>query len=77
MRLSVATNWDPKLIEPLSKLGTVEEIFGVLPTTAVGSGRPGSSLPKVSAEQAEEYIALTHSRGIEFDYLLKDRKSVV
>jgi len=70
MRLLVATNWDPNLIEPLSKLRTVDQIFGVLPTTAVGSGRPGSSLPKMTPEQAENYIKLAHSKGIEFDYLL-------
>jgi collagenase-like PrtC family protease len=36
----------------------------------VGSGRPGISLPKMTSEQAEEYIGLAHSKGLKFDYLL-------
>ena len=70
MRLLVATNWDSALIEPLSNLGAVDQIFGVLPTTMVGSGRPGGFLPKITPEQAEEYIKLAHSKGLKFDYLL-------
>jgi Collagenase and related proteases len=70
MRLLVATNWDPGLIEPLSKLGAVDQIFGVMPTTTVGSGRPGSSLPKMTPEEAEEDITLVHANGLKFDYLL-------
>jgi collagenase-like PrtC family protease len=70
MRLLVASNWDPALIEPLSKLGTVNQIFGVLPATTVGSGRPGSTISKMTPEQAEEYVRLAHSRGLKFDYLL-------
>lgn len=70
MRLLVASNWDPALVEPLSKLGTVNEVFGVLPATTVGSGRPGSTVSKMTPEQAEEYIRLAHSGGLKFDYLL-------
>ena len=70
MRLLVATNWDPDLIEPLSKLGTVDQIFGVLPTTMVGSGRPGSSISRMTLEQAEEYIRSAHAKSLKYDYLL-------
>ena len=50
MRLLVATNCDPELIEPLSELEAMDQIFGVLPSTMVGSGRPGNTLPKVDVK---------------------------
>jgi len=48
----------------------VEEIFGAMPMTVVGGGKPGSSIPRVTPEQVEEYIRLAHSKGLKFDYLL-------
>lgn len=50
MRLLVTTNCDPELIEPLSELEAVGQIFGVLPSTMVGSGRPGNTLLKVDVK---------------------------
>ncbi len=70
MRLLAPTNWDEALIAPLSKMGADIQIYGVLPTTMVGSGGSGPNIPKMTREQAEEYIKVAHSAGLTFDYLL-------
>ncbi len=70
MRLLAPTNWDEDLIAPLSKMGPDIQIYGVLPTTMVGSGGSGSYIPEMTRERAEDYIKLAHSAGLTFDYLL-------
>ena len=70
MRLLAPTNWDEGLIAPLSKMGADIQIYGVLPTSMIGSGGAGPDIPKMTRKQAEEYIKLVHSRGLTFDYLL-------
>jgi len=70
MRLLAPTNWDEDLIAPLSKMGAKIQIYGVLPTSMTGSGGSGPDIPKMTKEQAEDYIKLAHSVGLNFDYLL-------
>ena len=70
MRLLAPTNWDEDLIAPLSKIGADIQIYGVLPSTMVGSGGSGSYIPEMTRERAEDYIKLAHSAGLTFDYLL-------
>jgi len=70
MRLLAPTNWDEGLIAPLSKMGPDIQIYGVLPTTMVGSGGSGSYIPEMTKERAQDYIKLAHSAGLAFDYLL-------
>jgi len=70
MRLLAPTNWDKSLIAPLSQMGADIQIYGVLPTTMIGSGGAGPDIPKMTRKQAEEYIKLAHSAGLTFDYLL-------
>ena len=70
MQLLVPTNWDPALILPLSKLDADVQLYGVLPSTTVGSGGSGPENVGMLASQAEEYIAQAHSAGLKFDYLL-------
>ncbi len=42
MKLLVPTNWDPDLILPLSRLEGEVQIYGVLPTSMIGSGGRGA-----------------------------------
>ena len=70
MHLLVPTNWDTELIAPLSQLRADIQIYGVLPTSLLGSGGSGPNIPQMTIEQAEEYIKLAHSAGLTFNYLL-------
>ncbi len=70
MRLLVPTNWDPELILPLSKLEADVQIYGVLPTSMIGSGGTGPDNVRMLANQVEEYIEQAHLAGLKFDYLL-------
>ena len=46
------------------------QIYGVLPTSMLGSGGSGPDIPQMTPGQAEEYIKLAHSAGLTFNYLL-------
>ena len=70
MQLLVPTNWDPDLILPLGRLKADVQIYGVLPTSMIGSGGRGADNVHMVEEQAEEYIRQAHSAGLKFDYLL-------
>jgi collagenase-like PrtC family protease len=70
MHLLVPTNWDANLITPLSQIKADIQIFGVLPTSILGSGMLGPDIDRMTTEQAEEYIKLAHSAGLTFNYLL-------
>ena len=70
MKLLVPTNWDPALILPLSKLEADVQLYGVLPTSMIGSGGRGADNVHMAADQAEEYIERVHSAGLKFDYIL-------
>jgi collagenase-like PrtC family protease len=70
MQLLVPTNWDPDLISPLSKLEADVQIYGVLPTSMIGSGGSGPDNVRMAGNQAEQYIEQAHSAGLKFDYIL-------
>jgi collagenase-like PrtC family protease len=70
MRLFVPANWDRNLIPHLSRIEADIEVYGVLPTSAMGSGGSGPNIPQMTLEQAEEFIRLAHSAGLPFNYLL-------
>jgi len=70
MKLLVPTNWDPDLILPLSRLEAEVQIYGVLPTSMIGSGGRGADNVHMAENQAEEYIERAHSAGLKFDYIL-------
>ena len=70
MQLLVPTNWDPALILPLSRLEADVQLYGVLPTSMIGSGGRGADNVHMVADQAEEYIERAHSAGLKFDYIL-------
>ncbi|MFX0099054.1 MAG: U32 family peptidase [Candidatus Hodarchaeota archaeon] len=69
MKLTVATNWDPKLIEELSKY-PVYDVYGVSQKSIVGGGRPSFLLPEVSDEEIADYIKMVHDKKMKFSYLL-------
>ena len=70
MHLLVPSNWDRELILPLSQIKATVEIYGVLPTSMMGSGGSGPDIPQITTKQAEDYIELAHSAGLTFNYLL-------
>jgi collagenase-like PrtC family protease len=70
MQLLVPTNWDPALIAPLSRLEDDVQLYGVLPTSMIGSGGSGPDITYMSRDQADEYIEQAHSAGLKFDYIL-------
>jgi len=70
MQLLVPTNWDPNLIAPLSKLEADIQLYGVLPTSMIGSGGRGPDNVRMLEDQVQEYIENAHSAGLKFDYLL-------
>ena len=55
---------------PLGRLNADVQIYGVLPTSMIGSGGRGADNVHMVEEQAEEYIKQAHSAGLKFDYLL-------
>lgn len=69
MRLSVATNFDPELVEQCRDY-PVTELFGKLQTDAVGGGRAPYQLAKVSRRQLAKHVAHARRAGIAFNYLL-------
>ena len=69
MQLTVATNWDPELIEKIANY-PIRDIYGCTPKTPVGGGRPYYILPEASNETVEEYIKTVHDHKMQFSYLL-------
>ncbi len=70
MRLLVPTNWDPALIERLSRLDAGVDLYGVLTTSLIGTGGSSPDNVDMAKGQAEEYITRAHAAGLNFDYLL-------
>jgi collagenase-like PrtC family protease len=70
MRLLVPTNWDPALVEPLSRLEAGIELYGVLATSLIGTGGSSPDNVDIVQGQAEEYVKRAHAAGLRFDYLL-------
>lgn len=69
--LSLATNWDNRLLEVVRKIGiiSVRELWGTLNYTPVGSGR-GPGPDRLSQRQAQEHIGAARAEGLEFCYLM-------
>ncbi len=69
MKLSVGFNWDPLLLEGLAKY-PVHDVFGAMPNTPMGGGRPGFMLPEIEENKTlKDYVEQAHSLGIKFTYL--------
>ncbi len=69
MRLSVATNFDPLLIEAIREFPVVE-LFGKLREDAVGGGRAPYQLAPVTRAGLAEHVRQAREAGIGFNYLL-------
>lgn len=69
MRLSVATNFDPLLIEEL-KAFPVFELFGKLREDATGGGRAPYQLSPISKKRFADHVDQARRRGLGFNYLL-------
>lgn len=75
-RMSVATNFDPRLPAELggfnraSGIARVVRVFGSLPADDVGGGRPAYRLPAVGPQALFDHVAEVSSQGIEFAYTL-------
>lgn len=69
MRLSVATNFDSRLIEALKGL-PVYELFGKLPEDPVGGGRAAYMLSPLSKRALADHVTEAHKQGMKFNYLL-------
>jgi len=69
MRLRVATNWDPTLLDGIKEY-PVTCLFGILPSDPVGGGRPTLALPPAAKQQVEDYVKKVRARGLSFAYLM-------
>jgi collagenase-like PrtC family protease len=72
MKLSVPLNWDNRLIDGL-KDGNypVCDLYGSLPETPVGSGRPSVLIPGTNSQRmAARVVKQIHANGYKFTYLL-------
>ncbi len=69
MRLSVAANFDPGLIEAIKDYPVVE-LFGKLPEDAVGGGRASYQLGRLGRRRLAAHVRHARSAGIGFNYLL-------
>jgi hypothetical protein len=69
MRLSVATNFDDRLIERIREY-PVFEVYGKLPADLVGGGRASLMLGPLSGRELRRHIGTVHRHGLEFNYLL-------
>jgi collagenase-like PrtC family protease len=69
MRLSVATNFDPGLIEAVKGYPVVE-LFGKLAEDAVGGGRASYQLERLGRKRLAAHVRRAREAGIGFNYLL-------
>jgi collagenase-like PrtC family protease len=73
MKYTVATNFDPKVVEAISKVNQEHSfisVFGKLKKDIIGGGRSSITLPKLSLADLQAYIRLCHHHGLKFNYLL-------
>ncbi|MFQ5830745.1 MAG: peptidase U32, partial [Candidatus Methylomirabilia bacterium] len=69
MRLTVATNFEPDLLEAL--VGhPVYELFGKLPADPLGGGRASYMLAPLTKRTLAAHVRDAHRHGIRFNYLL-------
>lgn len=66
---SLATNFDPALLEAVRSYPVVE-VYGKLPRDAVGGGRASVMLTPLSGRRLRRHVEEAHRAGIQFNYLL-------
>ena len=70
MRLSVACNFSPDLIDQLAAFPQVHEIYGKMRSDAIGGGRSSYTLGNIGPSTIVRTVSQAHQRGIRFNYLL-------
>lgn len=69
MKLSVATNFDDKLIDGLKKY-SVYEVYGKLQEDFIGGGRPSNTLKSIDKSMLERHVKKVRESNMKFNYLL-------
>ena len=69
MKLSVATNFDDRLIDELKKY-PVYEVYGKLQEDYIGGGRPANTLKSIDLKRLEEHVKKVRDSNIKFNYLM-------
>ncbi len=69
MKISLATNFDNKLIDKIKKY-PVYEIYGKMKYDYIGGGRPDNALSDIDKEKFESHVKKVREAGIRFNYLL-------
>jgi collagenase-like PrtC family protease len=76
MIITLPTSFEDPFLERLAELNDrnaarglrVAELFGSIPTSILGSGRPPRSLPTVSRKSLESHVARARELGFAFSY---------
>ena len=74
MKLSVGTNWDPKLLEDSAPFD-IHDFYGANPVADIGGippDRVGKSVNALSRQQVEEHIKEIHRQGRSFTYIINE-----
>ena len=69
MKISLATNFDNKLIDKIKEY-PVYEVYGKLKHDYIGGGRPDNTLSNIDKEKFENHVKKVRKAGIRFNYLL-------
>lgn len=77
LRITMPTSFEPRLLDELAELNLrhrdrevqVAELFGSLPRSRAGCGRPARSLAPVGREDFEAHVRAASARGFAFSYL--------
>lgn len=69
MKFSVATNFQPDLIDSI-KAYPVTELFGKLPSDSMGGGRASAMLSPLGIKQFRDHVEKAAKNGIGFNYLI-------
>lgn len=69
MKISIATNFDNKLIDEL-KGYDIYEVYGKLNEDIVGGGRPSNYLKSLDLKQFEKHVKKVRKAGFNFNYLM-------
>ena len=71
MKISLATNFDDKLIDEIIKNNyPVYEVYGKLKHDYIGGGRPDNHLKDIEIDSFEKHVKKVRDAGIRFNYLL-------
>lgn len=69
MKISLATNFDDKLIEQIKEY-PIYELYGKLKNDFIGGGRADNTLMYIQKEKFEKHVKKVRDAGIKFNYLL-------